>query len=197
MQTCCTDVNLNLKPKTYNLSNVRIIAGHLKGQIIASPHGHKTHPMSERMRGAMFNTLGDITGLTCLDAFAGSGSVGIEAISRGASFVVFIDSDKNANQTIAQNLVKLKLNNAKNIRANSASWSKLNSNDKFDLVICDPPYDSINIDNIMQLASNVKQGGLFILSAPKDFARLRIEGFELVADKSFADGSIIFYKMDK
>nr|MBP9820948.1 RsmD family RNA methyltransferase [Candidatus Saccharibacteria bacterium] len=60
---------------------MRIIAGFLGGRLIESPHNNKTHPMSEKMRGALFNSLGDINGLTFLDAFAGTGACGFEAIS--------------------------------------------------------------------------------------------------------------------
>lgn len=173
---------------------MRIISGIYKGQIISSPHGHKTHPMSERMRGAMFNTLGDITGLTFLDAYAGSGAVGIEALSRGASKVTFIDIDKNANQTIRENINKLKLENVKNIKANSASWSDHNFETRFDIVIADPPYDHIVVEQLNKLTRNMKPGGLFILSVPKNLARPNIENLQMVEDKSFADGSIVFYR---
>lgn len=173
---------------------MRIIAGKYKGQIISSPHGHKTHPMSERMRGAMFNTLGDITGLSCLDAFAGSGAVGLEALSRGASQVTFIDSDKNANQTINENIAKLKPNNVKSIKANSASWSDHNFETRFDIVIADPPYDHVIFEQLNKLTRNIKKGGLFILSVPKNFPRPTFENLQIVEDKSFADGSIVFYR---
>jgi 16S rRNA (guanine966-N2)-methyltransferase len=72
---------------------VRIIAGSLKGRTFSEPHGHRTHPMSEKVRGALFNALGDIEGLTFLDAFAGSGALSFEAASRGAKSVIAIDKD--------------------------------------------------------------------------------------------------------
>lgn len=176
---------------------MRIIAGKYKGQIISTPHGHKTHPMSERMRGALFNTLGDIDGLSVLDAYAGTGAVGIEALSRGARNATFIDNDNNANRTILENIKKLNIKNAKTIRANSASWSKLNQAEKFDLIFCDPPYDAINHDSLEQLITNLQLDGLFILSAPKSYERPTFSKLDILSDKSFADGSIIFYKKIK
>jgi 16S rRNA (guanine966-N2)-methyltransferase len=67
---------------------MRVVAGSLKGRIFNEPSGHQTHPMSEKVRGALFNALGDIEGLSVLDAFAGSGALSFEAVSRGAKSVV-------------------------------------------------------------------------------------------------------------
>ena len=146
------------------------------------------------MRGALFNTLGDVEGLTFLDAYAGSGALGIEAISRGAKFVQFIDVDKNAIFAITDNLSKLQAKDCKVTQANSASWSDHNFETKFDIVLLDPPYDNFKEAHINKLARNVKENGLMILSLSKLTSRLELENFSIVADKNFADGSIIFYK---
>ncbi len=176
---------------------MRIISGIYKGQIIDSPKGHKTHPMGERMRGALFNTLGDITGLSVLDAFAGSGALGIEALSRGASSIVFLDSEKAAYISIAQNIKKLHITNSKLTQANCASWSDHNFETKFDIVLADPPYDHIVPEQLAKLVRNVKNSGLYVLSLPKNYMRPGFEGFNIVGDKSYADGSLVFYKNHK
>src|SRR4051812_13589965 len=107
---------------------MRIIAGELKGQQFQSPHGHKTHPMSDKVRGALFNVLGDIEDLTFLDAFAGSGALAFEAISRGAKSVVAVDRDSSAYKIIEQNVKDLRLQKAiKVVRANTAGWSGRNA----------------------------------------------------------------------
>ncbi len=172
---------------------MRIISGIYKGRIIAAPKGHRTHPMSERMRGALFNSLGDISGLRVLDAYAGSGAVGIEAISRGASFVMFIDQDKNAFNAINSNIKLLRIENAKATKANVASWSDHNFETVFDILIADPPYDSINSDHFTKLARNIKVGGLFVLSLPKKNNIKLTDEFEQKFNKSYADGSISVY----
>src|SRR3954465_12488188 len=98
---------------------MRIIAGQLKGQQFQAPHGHKTHPMSDKVRGALFNVLGDIEGLTFLDAFAGSGALAFEAASRGAKAVTAIDRDSSAHKILEQNAKELGLKSVKIIKANT------------------------------------------------------------------------------
>jgi 16S rRNA (guanine966-N2)-methyltransferase len=115
---------------------MRIIAGTLKGREFKSPHGHKTHPMSEKVRGALFNVLGDIEGLEFLDAFAGSGALAFEAASRGAKSIIAIDKDTSAHKTIDQNVKELRLQKLVHVsKANTAGWSIHNMEKKFDIVI--------------------------------------------------------------
>src|SRR5665213_172068 len=98
---------------------MRIIAGSLGGRSFTSPRSNRTHPMSDKARGGLFNALGDIDDLTILDAFAGSGALSFEAISRGAASAVAVDIDKNAYQSIQENIVSLNLKDkVKAIRAN-------------------------------------------------------------------------------
>ncbi|MEI6237412.1 MAG: RsmD family RNA methyltransferase [Candidatus Saccharibacteria bacterium] len=88
---------------------MRIVAGNLRGHHFDSPKNAKTHPMSDKMRGALFNMLGDIEGLTVFDAFGGSGALSFEAISRGAKSAIITEVDKYAWAVIKQNSDKLKL----------------------------------------------------------------------------------------
>src|SRR5947209_8932052 len=112
---------------------MRIIAGALKGRQFNSPRGRRTHPMSDKMRGALFNALGDIHGLTVLDAFAGSGALSFEAISRGAADVVAIDADKEAYETIVANVAKLGIDSGIMVlRKNVAGWTRNNQHKTFD-----------------------------------------------------------------
>src|SRR4051794_1002965 len=102
---------------------MRIIAGTLKGRIFQESHGHRTHPMSDKVRGALFNTLGDIEGLTFLDAFAGSGALSFEAASRGAKNVIAIDKDSSAHFVIEKNVKELGLQKHVHVsRANTGGW---------------------------------------------------------------------------
>jgi 16S rRNA (guanine966-N2)-methyltransferase len=88
---------------------MRVIAGTHRGARIAAPKGLATRPTGDRVREAAFNLIGPLEGATVLDLFAGSGALGIEALSRGAASATFVESDKAACKTISQNLEKLKL----------------------------------------------------------------------------------------
>ena len=102
---------------------MRVIAGRLGGRNFASPHGNKTHPMSDKVRGALFNSLGDIEGLRCLDAFAGTGALAFEAISRGATTALALENDPSAQRTIDENIKELKLyRQVKLVKAAAGSW---------------------------------------------------------------------------
>src|SRR5579883_2683533 len=106
---------------------MRIVAGTLGGRQFEAPKGHRTHPMSDKVRGALFNMLGDISGLTVFDAFAGSGALSFEAISRGAKSAVAVDIDKSAHKTILKNAKQLGVPaQLKAIRANASGWSDNN-----------------------------------------------------------------------
>jgi len=164
------------------------------------PHGHKTHPMSEKIRGALFNALGDIGGLTFLDAFAGSGGLSFEAASRGASKVTAIEKDRAAHSVIDRNIDELKIGSVVHaVRANTAGWSIHNMENKFDVVLLDPPYDDINPALLEKLAKrHVKPGGLAVLSLPpnSDFS-LRPNLYSLLSTKSYGDAQLVFYRKIK
>src|SRR5688572_30671379 len=147
---------------------MRIIAGYLGGRQFASPKGHRTHPMSDKARGALFNTLGDIKGLTLLDAFAGSGAVAFEALSRGAKAVTAIDIDTTAYKTMEANAEELGVTDRiELIRANVGGWFKSSRQDKrYDLIVCDPPYDTLQLPIIEKLSSKVEVGGVMVISLP-------------------------------
>lgn len=174
---------------------MRVIAGRLGGRIIASPHTHRTHPMSDKVRGALFNALGDLDGLTMLDAYAGSGACSIEAVSRGASRVLAIDVDTAAVKTIAENIRTLQLTNVIAVRrANISSWSRNHVSERFTIVLADPPYDVIRPDVLEGLAVHVEPGGLFILSWPGNESPRHLAGLEIVDKKLYGDAQLIFYR---
>ncbi|HUD03468.1 MAG TPA: RsmD family RNA methyltransferase [Patescibacteria group bacterium] len=174
---------------------MRVISGSLKRRNIDAPKGHKTHPMSEKMRGALFNVLGDINGLTVFDAYGGSGAIAFEAISRGAKSVFITEVDKSAAEIVAANIKNLGLADRVELaRANSNTWSESNSSAQFDLVIGDPPYDDIKDDQLKTLVQNVKNGGLLILSLPPDYPRFEQEYLKLELDRNYGDGSLVFYR---
>jgi 16S rRNA (guanine966-N2)-methyltransferase len=150
--------------------------------------------MSDKIRGALFNVLGDISGLTVLDAFAGSGALSFEAISRGAKQAVAIESDKNAQQAISQNVNMLHLNkHVKLIRAAAGAWMTT-ADDQFDLVLLDPPYDNVQPNLLSLLLKRTKVGGVAALSLPPDLDFEASNDFDHLQAKEYGDSKLVFYR---
>jgi 16S rRNA (guanine966-N2)-methyltransferase len=122
---------------------VRVIAGSRKGHRIAAPKGVDTRPTADRVREAAFNLIGPVDEMVVLDLFAGSGAMGIEALSRGAERAVFVESDRAATKAIERNLEKLRLTGAAIVRMDvtTALAAEAASGRRYDLVLVDPPYD--------------------------------------------------------
>ena len=174
---------------------MRVIAGKLGGRVFEDPRGHHTHPMSEKARGAIFNTLGDIEGLTLLDAYAGTGALAIEAVSRGAAQVLAIDVDIDAVKTMAGSVKALKLEDTITVRRkNISGWSRNNQQMQFDIVLADPPYDDIRPDVLERLSVHIKPGGLFVLSWPGSEPVRIFTGLTMVSHKSYGDAQLVFYR---
>lgn len=174
---------------------MRIIAGTLRGRNFDSPHHHKTHPMSEKMRGALFNVLGDISDLTVFDAYGGSGAIAFEAISRGAQKALITEIDPIVAKTITSNIELLGIKDSvRLIRANAASYSQNHTYEHYDIVVCDPPYDDIHPRQIIQLANNVAKDGLLVISKPTGSADYDFDNLELLSKKNYGDGTLVFYR---
>lgn len=126
---------------------MRLITGKFKGATIEAPKGLATRPTSDRVRQALFNVLEhgapavDFEGLRVLDLFAGSGALGLEALSRGARFCLFIEDDANARAAIRRNVEALGLTGATKIwRRDATKLGPAGTVSPFDLIFCDPPY---------------------------------------------------------
>jgi 16S rRNA (guanine966-N2)-methyltransferase len=124
---------------------VRIIAGEHKGARIYAPPGHATRPTGDRAREAAFNLIGPVDGAEVLDLFAGSGAMGLEALSRGAARVTFVEADRSACRAIDANLEKLRLTGARVVQQDAARALALEAQAgrRYDLVLVDPPYAAL------------------------------------------------------
>jgi 16S rRNA (guanine(966)-N(2))-methyltransferase RsmD len=119
---------------------VRVVAGTHGGRRLKAPPGSATRPTSDRVREALFSILGDgVVGSRVLDLFAGSGALGIEAISRGAAHVTFVDSSPAARKALTENLATLGIE-AVTLKTDALKWLRSAAN-VYDLVFLDPPYD--------------------------------------------------------
>lgn len=174
---------------------MRIISGTLKGKTFSNS-SDATHPMSEKIRGGLFNILGDIEGLSVLDCYSGTGSIAFEAISRGAMSVVSVESNKKAQKSIESNIIKLGLD--KSVRLINSTVSKYISSypdQFFDLIVCDPPFDK-KIDNqtIEKLEDNLNEGGLLILSLPASIDLFRMKKLKVIKEKNYGDARLVFFR---
>jgi 16S rRNA (guanine966-N2)-methyltransferase len=177
---------------------VRIIAGWLGGRQFNSPNGHRTHPMSDKMRGAIFSALGDIKGLTALDAFSGSGALAFEAVSRGAASATAIEVDKRAHRIITENIQSLGIDDrVKAVRAFANAWSTRNQVQLFDLIFADPPYTDVPYRDLKILPRHLKDSGILVLSWPQRMEVLRFEGLEQIQNKTYGDSQLVFYRRNQ
>jgi 16S rRNA (guanine966-N2)-methyltransferase len=118
---------------------VRIIAGSRRGARIAAPKGEATRPTGDRVREAAYNLIGPVDGASVLDLYAGSGAMGLEALSRGAERVTFVENDRAACHAIAANLEKLRLIGARVLCQDVVTTLRQEARE-YDLVLVDPPY---------------------------------------------------------
>lgn len=119
---------------------MRVVAGEFGGRRLQAPRGRATRPTADRVREALFSMLGDVAGARVLDLYAGSGALGIEALSRGAASALFVEKEPRAAQVIRRNLDALGAEG--DVRRQDALRFLDTAEGPFDLVFCDPPYDS-------------------------------------------------------
>ncbi len=157
-------------PSRPGLGGVRIIAGSRKGSRIFAPKGLETRPTADRVREAAFNLLGPgaAEDASVLDLFAGSGAMGLEALSRGAASATFVESDRDACRTINRNLDKLGLEGATVLcqDALTALRADARAGTRYDLVLVDPPYkrfSSLQNAMIRHLPAILAPDGLLLI----------------------------------
>ena len=124
---------------------MRIIAGSHKGATIRAPSGTDTRPTPDRVREAVFNLVGPVDGMRVLDLYAGSGAMGLEALSRGAAAAELVDHDAGACEVIRRNVEKLGIAGANVVRSDALSHLEAGAGGRarYDLVLIDPPYDML------------------------------------------------------
>jgi 16S rRNA (guanine966-N2)-methyltransferase len=176
---------------------VRIIAGTLKGRRIEAPSWPGLRPTSDKLRETLFNILGSqVAGMRVLDACAGTGAVGIEAISRGAAHVTFIDRDRRAVDLIARNLARCEvLDGYALVRADLGTEAhRLRPSSDYDFIFLDPPYDT----DTAALARAVRDwlaadGVLVIEYARRAGAPADVEGLQRTREVTSGDSALGFY----
>lgn len=155
--------------------------------------GGETHPMGSREKIALFNMIQDyLPGAFVLDAYAGSGALGIEALSRGATFALLVDNDPKSVKIIEQNLRKIGLYGPRGgALCKDITKEAKTATDRFSIVLADPPYHNYKPEMITCLARLVAEGGLLVASTPVQPPE--IAGFKLLKARKYARAYISIY----
>jgi 16S rRNA (guanine966-N2)-methyltransferase len=175
--------------------NVRLISGLYGGRIIEGSGTSRTHPMGERIRNAIFNKISaELDGAEVLDAFAGSGALGLEALSRGAKNITFIERDRVAQKIISNNIALLGVEAESSlVKAPVLSWVKA-AHKQFDIIFADPPYHDPQLSTVSELFRLLKPNGLMVLSYPGRSETLAETGVVVVDNRSYGNAAIAFYR---
>jgi 16S rRNA (guanine966-N2)-methyltransferase len=172
---------------------VRIIAGSRKGARIFAPKGSDTRPTGDRVREAAFNLIGPVDGASVLDLFAGSGAMGLEALSRGAASAVFVESDREASRAIERNLAKLGLTGA-TVLCRDAFQAIAGGGRTYDLVLCDPPYDFAGHDRLgPYLARVLAPEGLLVYETGARTEPL-VEGLNVRTSRTYGSARLTLFE---
>ncbi len=180
---------------------MRIITGKARGVQLKTPEGLQTRPTADRVKEAMFSIIHfDVPGAKVLDLFGGSGQLGIEAISRGAEFAVFVDESDVACKLIKENLRRAKMESqARVVRSDYMAY--LNTcREKFDIILLDPPYAEVFLENSLKKISEIdilQSGGIIVAERPlgKDIP-LGFPGFSRSKDYKYGKSLLTLYKKD-
>jgi 16S rRNA (guanine(966)-N(2))-methyltransferase RsmD len=176
------------------MPTLRIIAGRLKGRRLQGPAADGVRPTSDRLRETVFNVLGPtVDGARVLDAFAGTGALGLEALSRGARHVTFVERDRRALGVLEANVARCDAEKACAIIRED--FLHMTGTHRFDLVLLDPPYDIAEFDAVLAIAGPlVAAGGRLVL----EHARRRVSpesagGVRRVRVLTAGDSALSFY----
>jgi 16S rRNA (guanine966-N2)-methyltransferase len=177
---------------------IRIIAGRLRGRRLDTPGWDGLRPTSDRLRETLFDVLGDrVAGARVLDGCAGTGALGLEAISRGASHVTFVDRDPRAVRLITANLGRCGITEGYAMMRSSIDAPGLFADDRFDLILLDPPYaDEAAIGaRVARAGGWLADGGLLVLEHARRHPAPQAAGDLIRArDLVSGDSALTFYR---
>ena len=177
---------------------LKIIAGEYKGRLLKTPPGKQVRPSSGLLRGVIFNVLGDfVSGKKVLDIYAGSGALGIEALSRGAAEVTLVEADRATAGLITQNLEMLKVQHKARVIIQDALDFVSFSGGRYDLVLADPPYLANVSSQILDLVEKqilLVPGGILVIQHHRAEKVVPVvKGLALWKCKKHGKSSVEFY----
>jgi len=173
---------------------MRVIAGAYRGRRLTPPRGDIARPTTDRVKEAMFGAIQfNIAGANVLDAFAGSGALGIEALSRGAAHVDFVEKEPACLKALEENLKALRTANARIHRGDLLRL--LPTLGPYDLMLLDPPYDKELYEPVLAAAhenSVLAEGAIVVAECRKSFDLSAPIGYNLTKRKNYGDISLVF-----
>lgn len=177
---------------------MRVISGKYKGRIIKMPKGIR--PTQDKVRKALFDILGDVKGLSFLELFAGSGAVGLEALSQGAKQVVFVEEDQKCQEAIRKNLFVIGLSGYRVIGLDAIGAIKRlkQNNEKFDIIFLDPPYyrklAKKTLKTLVSYDILAPNGFIIVQHFKKNSLSNVVGDLKLFKQKRYGDTVLSFYK---
>ncbi len=181
---------------------MRVIAGKAKGHRLKSP-GLGTRPMTDRMKESLFSSLGEFKGLKVLDLYAGSGSLGLEALSRGATSAQFIENAREAIVKLEQNIEITKLKAKSNINwADVKTSLRLGADRRYDVIFLDPPYAN-SVSSVREDLEAIVTGGWLsdkgriVVHRPTKESQLKPFGLTMVSEKDYGGARILVFEHEE
>lgn len=169
---------------------MRVVAGTLRGRRIESPRGDATRPTTDKVREAVFNALGSlgiIEGGRVVDLFAGTGALGIEALSRGASHCTFVERDRGALAVLRENITALGLNDVVTVVSGDAT-SPANAGIECEVLLADPPYGFAAWQDLL----NRVRADVVVIESDDSIGE--IEGWETVRERRYGRTTVTFLR---
>jgi 16S rRNA (guanine966-N2)-methyltransferase len=172
---------------------MRIVGGEHRGARIFAPKGTDTRPTSDRVREAAFNLIGPVDGAAVLDLFAGSGAMGLEALSRGAASATFVENDREAIRSIERNLEKLRVTGATVVQRDVLQ-ALATARTQYDLVLCDPPYGFADNERLAPyLAKALAPDGLLVYETGAR-EEPEIQGLRVRTSRSYGSARLTLFQ---
>ncbi len=186
---------------------MRVIGGQWKGRLLAAPPGRGTRPTTDRVREAVFSSLysilGDLVGISALDLYAGSGALGIEALSRGAGHVTFVERDRRAVSVVRKNLASLgaPLERWRVVQTDATRLATASPTSVAALLFADPPYtiepaEEWQVLEALGSSGWLSQGCIVVYEHRWDAAAAPRPGFILVTQKRYGDTGVSFARYE-
>lgn len=184
---------------------MRIVSGRLRGRNIATPPGRNTRPTSDQTRESLFNILGhaewapELEGAIVADIFAGSGALGLEAVSRGAEFCLFVETEPKARAAIRTNIDKMGLFGCTRLHRYDATKLKIapgNLRGAFTHIFMDPPYNKgLWRPVLTKLAQHglISENGVIILEVAKE-EEVDLRGYEVLDERNWGAAKVLFLR---